>query len=582
MADKTNPSLNSNSIDLSEDARHNTDVTPGQSGAMDEPKQLQNGTQPQGKANERRFEGVREDVQRNSAKSAGQTAGGVAHNVAAAEGPVLPTGLDADVSGTICVPGPRGDARTRPATESELLDGEDLAAGDEVGDYRIREMIGRGGCGTVYAAEHRAHGKPVAIKVLRLSLASSSHQVRRFVQEAQALQLIDHPGIVDVYDTGYLHDGRPYFVMELLEGRSLGTMLSERGRLSPSEAVEILEPVCEMLGLAHAAGIVHRDIKASNIMVTMSAEGRHIKLLDFGLAKLVNSEQSGSMQTSIGVVLGTLHSMAPEQIMGQTVDGRTDIYALGALLHRLLTGRHPFEGIDAQKVANMHLKAPPPQPSQLAPVSPGLDAVVRRAMDKEPSGRFATAGEFLAALREAAGDKEPELTRDGRAVAIYVDARLAPGRELDDELFDRLMAMLDRTEVTLVEGQFQILLQTTNALLAVRQVDERESATAAARNAIGQLPGHLETAVDMVATLQKALSGIASNNDFHVNICLHCDRATIRSWADESKVTGGRVADIGIWAPRERFDDPCVTREALGAGDDNRPYMSLPEVLASQ
>ena len=365
---------------------------------------------------------------------------------------------DGETSGTICVPPASGDpAQGRAAGGDPALDGEELAVGTELDQYIIREMIGRGGCGTVYAAEHGVHATQVAIKVLRRSLASSSNQVRRFVQEAMALRLIDHPGIVRVYDTGYLHDGRPYFVMELLEGRSLASMLGERGRISPAESLEILGPVCEMLQLAHEAGIVHRDIKASNIMVTGGPEDRTIKLLDFGLAKLVNTEQSASMQTSVGVVLGTLHSMSPEQIMGGTVDERTDIYALGALLHRLLTGRHPFEDIDGQRVARMHLNAPPPQPSQLAPVSLALDAVVRRSMDKDPSLRFPSADAFLAALRDAVGSRSADTRRPGEAVAIYVEGRVAAGLDMDDQLFAVLMQALDRAEGVFARSGFQVL-----------------------------------------------------------------------------------------------------------------------------
>ena len=346
-----------------------------------------------------------------------------------------PAGVDLDASGTICVPrvGKQdSEEMTRPATAAEILDGEELVADEDVGNYRIREMIGRGGCGTVYAAEQRSSGQSVAVKVLRLSLANSPHQVRRFVQEARALRLIDHPGIVEVYDTGFLHDGRPYFVMELLEGRSLGSILGERGRMSPAEALEVLEPVCEMLELAHRARIVHRDIKASNIMISDEGGARRVRLLDFGLAKLLNNDQSASMQTSMGVVLGTLHSMAPEQIIGTTIDGRTDIYALGALLHRLLTGRHPFEDVDGQKVARMHLHKPPPQPSQLAPVPPALDAVVQRALDKEPARRFQTAESFLAALRDAIVTKSAAAQRDGAALAILLEGRIAPEVELDE------------------------------------------------------------------------------------------------------------------------------------------------------
>src|SRR5262249_13246467 len=162
-------------------------------------------------------------------------------------------------------------------------------------------------------------------------------------REARAVNLVRHPNIVDIYDFGELPDRRPYFVMELLEGLSVSALLEERGVIPASETLSIVEPVCAALQAAHDVGVIHRDLKASNIFVVRRGSESVIKLLDFGIAKLVQPGAGGRGLTSAGTRLGTPYAMAPEQIRFGPVDARTDVYALGVLLHHLLTGRHPFE-----------------------------------------------------------------------------------------------------------------------------------------------------------------------------------------------------------------------------------------------
>lgn len=482
-----------------------------------------------------------------------------------------------ELSGTRCVRRPDFDVTesTLPAASAkELIDGEELTGGDFVADYCIREMIGRGGCGTVYSAEHRVHRTEVAIKVLRLSLASSPQQVRRFLREARALQLIDHAGIVKILDDGYLGDGRPYFVMELLEGVSLATLIAERGRFSPAEALELLEPICEPLALAHEAGIIHRDIKASNIMIGSPAAGRQVKLLDFGLAKLVKEEPGASVLTSMNCVLGTLHSMAPEQILGGTVDARTDVYALGALLHRMLTGRHPFEDVDGQKIVRMHLQAPPPQPSQLAPVPPALDAVVRRSMDKDPNRRYESVTMFLDALREAASGNSEHSRVHGAALGVFIEGRIKPEvaheGALDEYLFADLMAILDAAERTLQAAGFQVLLETTTALLAARAITTGHAGDDA--DPARDFEPVRATLAELHATLRQRAE---PDSRIHINICVHRDRAVMRHRGGKVKITGGSIADVSLWAPRHDIYGICATREAVGALEHEHPYIPV-------
>src|SRR5262249_10610393 len=173
-------------------------------------------------------------------------------------------------------------------------------------------------------------------------LAEIPEMVERFVREARAVNLIRHPNIVDIFDFGTTQDGRPYFVMELLEGRDLDSLLRTDGRLSPDETFEILDQVCAALSCAHEAGFVHRDLKAANVVVIQNADQRIAKLLDFGIAKLLQPDPALASLTTSARRLGTPHAMAPEQIRGDAVTPQTDIYAIGVLLYYMLTGRTPF------------------------------------------------------------------------------------------------------------------------------------------------------------------------------------------------------------------------------------------------
>jgi serine/threonine protein kinase len=465
-----------------------------------------------------------------------------------------------------------GQGKDEPdeAASATSDDGDgNLPPGTRSGDYVIREKIGWGGCSTVYAGAHRATGAEVAIKVMHRGLAESPKQVQRFVQEAQAVRLIHHPTIVEVFDIGRLEDGRPYIVMELLHGINLASLLRNQGRLSPAEAFEILEPVCAALAVAHEAGIVHRDIKASNIIILeSSADERPVKLLDFGIAKLVGSFGSGSMQTTIGHVLGTPHSMAPEQIKGKTVDGRTDVYALGALLYRLLTGRHPFEGCDALALTRMHLHAAAPLPSRFAPVQPALDAVVRKCMEKDPMRRYQDVKAFIDGLRDAVGAQRRETV--SRALGIYVEGRVDDDREMDDAIIDDFMAVLDTAEQIFSRHGFSVPLSTSNSVLGALAVPE------------GQLEQYRQRVMDVAAELDQEIAlRVDADDRVSVNLCLHVDEAVVRARADQAEVVGGPIVDIGAWAPRQIIDGVCATPETLGmsAGDGERLARSYVRIV---
>jgi eukaryotic-like serine/threonine-protein kinase len=264
--------------------------------------------------------------------------------------------------------------------------------------YRVERLLGRGGMGAVFAATHVVTGKTVAIKWLLPEATEDRESVQRFVREAQAAARIRHPNVVDIYDVGL--DDRGYFlVMEYLEGEPLSSAL-QRGGYTAANLVDWLMPAIRALAAAHRAGVVHRDLKPANIFLEVSPEGGPptTKLLDFGIAKV--AEEHGADLTRSGTALGTPQYMAPEQIRGmKNLDHRVDIYALGVLLYHGLTRRKPFAGDNYGAVAIEVATARVIPPREHDPnLDPGLEAIVLRAMSRDPDGRFARAEDMAIAL----------------------------------------------------------------------------------------------------------------------------------------------------------------------------------------
>ena len=255
------------------------------------------------------------------------------------------------------------------------------------GSYEVLRVIGEGGMGRVYEARHtRLHTKRFAVKLLHHELARQPEVVTRFQREAEAASVLTHPNVVGVYDVNTSADGRPYIVAELLQGEDLGSYLDRLGKLPTMEAVHIVRQVCHALGAAHAHGIVHRDVKPENVF--LAGPNATVKVLDFGISKVL--EMSDGL-TKTGTVMGTPDYMAPEQARGDRVDSRADIYAVGAILYRALTGRKPFDGSDAMSILTAVLTQEPERPSTLNPKIPlSLELVVQQTMAKTPSERFAT------------------------------------------------------------------------------------------------------------------------------------------------------------------------------------------------
>jgi eukaryotic-like serine/threonine-protein kinase len=284
---------------------------------------------------------------------------------------------------------PKAVAATVPGPGPVLTPGGDLPAGFVVGEYRLDAVVGRGGMGVVYSATQPVIEKRVAIKILNSQYSADPALVRRFTDEARAVNRIRHPNIIDIFSFGQLGDGRHYFVMEYLEGATLGSRL-EKGTLSLEEAPVFLAQICDALDAAHSEGIVHRDLKPENIWIVTPRRGRpFVKLLDFGIAKLAAVADQSSTQT--GAVMGTPHYMSPEQCHGRAVDHRTDIYAMGVILYRFYAGRLPFEGETFMEVLTKQVTLKPDPPSQYASMPPALDKLIMRCLAKDPAERPQTA-----------------------------------------------------------------------------------------------------------------------------------------------------------------------------------------------
>ncbi len=276
--------------------------------------------------------------------------------------------------------------------ESDKPPESDPLLGEIVDDrYEIMQVLGEGGMGTVYRVRHRALERPLALKALRRDLASDRDLPQRFIQEAKAAAAVEHPNVVQITDFGTLDTGQPYFVMELLEGEPLSHLLALHA-LSPERAIDIALQVAEALSAAHAAGVVHRDLKPDNIQVRQVGHHDVVKVLDFGLAKIAGA----SKLTRAGIVYGTPHYMSPEQAAGDPSDHRVDIYALGVVMYEMLTSRLPFEADSFTGVLakHMYLDAPPPS-SVRGEASGSLDAVVMRCLAKQPAERYATMGNLI-------------------------------------------------------------------------------------------------------------------------------------------------------------------------------------------
>ena len=433
----------------------------------------------------------------------------------------------------------------------------DLLPGTVVGEYILTGFIARGGFSCVYAAQHILTEQRVALKVLDRSLAAEPKVVDRFAREVEVLRRLRHPHIVEIYDVGTRADGQPYFAMEYVEGRTLSKILAAEARLVPAASFELIVPVCEALIAAHEAGIVHRDVKLRNIML-QPGRPETLKLLDFGIAKLIYPEPSEANLTSAGAQIGTITIMAPEQLRAEPVDQRVDVYALGVLLFRMLTGKLPFYSRNPADLVRLHLEVPAPRPSQQVPVPPALDAVVLRCLEKQPARRYDSVRDLLADLRAAVAGPRSRGESNAAAAAsqgfaVYVEVRM-PGR--DDDLDEAILAdtgdVLDLVEEHLTGERFLLASASGNAVLGVRRLS--------AADAVEERRAALEIA-------RVVHRRIAERPDadprVHVNVCVHVGEIVARRSGSQTEIVGGALLRTDEWAPRDRVSALCSTREAV-------------------
>jgi eukaryotic-like serine/threonine-protein kinase len=308
------------------------------------------------------------------------------------------------------------------------------------GRYRLDAVVGRGGMGLVYKAEHVGIRRTVALKLLHTTLASVPELRSRFEREARAIGVISHPNCVDVSDFGELDDGSLYLVMEYLEGRTLGDILDLEQVIDPRRALHILRHVLAGVGHAHQAGIVHRDVKPENVvLVDQDGDPDFAKVCDFGIAKLLDQTvDDGVKLTQAGVAFGTPVYMSPEQALGNPVDPRADLYAASVMAFEMVCGRPPFYSDDKLEVLSMHTARPVPQMDEVrrgvlgprtAPVPPAFERVIAKGLAKQPRDRWQTADDYIQAIDAALvaiahGDEDPPtgarplVTQTGRSLII--------------------------------------------------------------------------------------------------------------------------------------------------------------------
>ena len=289
--------------------------------------------------------------------------------------------------------------------------------GKTLGNYQIVEELGRGGMAVVYRAYQPSLNRDVAIKVLPPQLSFDQEFVERFQREAKAAAKLRHPNIVVIHDVGH-EDGTYYIVMEYLQGRTLKQLIQQEGKLPPQRAAHIVDQVATALDYAHQQGLIHRDVKPSNIFV---GPHDHVTLTDFGIAKAASETQH---LTRTGTLVGTPEYMSPEQAAGTGVDHRTDLYALGVVLYQMLAGRVPYQGTTPHATLHAVIYEPPPPPRRINPnLQPALEAVILRAVAKKPQQRFQRGADLASALRAALSGRAPQVV-----LPPQPETRIAPAR----------------------------------------------------------------------------------------------------------------------------------------------------------
>ena len=416
---------------------------------------------------------------------------------------------------------------------------------DRIGPYILEAKLARGGFGHIWQAHHEDSEEQVAVKILHPELVVSDAIVMRFEREARAIAMLRHPNVVHLLEFGE-HDNRPYIVMELLNGPNLEGYVKSHGAMPPQRVLFMLEQLCSALSAAHDRGIIHRDLKASNVVISEENGTQRVVLLDFGIVKLIEGE--GPELTASRVALGSPVCMAPEQIQGNPVDRRTDVYALGSLTFLMLTGELPFPG-RAMDTMHQHLVAARPRPSDRIDISPTYDDIVVKAMARKPRERYATVAQFLEAFRSAMQTDEagpipalmPEsLQYDGDestlCIGLYVDVSVDQDEleDADDQLLDDMDAIYPRAARFLERRGFMLAYENGDSALFVLPLPPREQDQRQTRERILQYAEQLAKELD---------ERRGRDARIRVSLHLHVDEASLV----QGLVTEGPLLDITSW-----------------------------------
>jgi eukaryotic-like serine/threonine-protein kinase len=439
------------------------------------------------------------------------------------------------------------------ASQVTHIYGEILAAGAVAGSYVLDRLAYQGGFASVYRAHHARSREPVAVKVLRRSLADSLRITLRFRQEAETMRRLEHPNIARIFEVGDLYDGRPYIAMEWLDGPNLAQEMQTRGAFSPHEALAVMTELGSAVAAAHRLGIVHRDIKPANVIALPQGEWFKPVLVDFGIAKLTRPGDIPAVITMHSIV-GTPQSMAPEQILGRAVDARTDIYALGLLLYEMVTGRAAFAGDTAVEIEEMHLHAVPPSPSSIAPVSPAFDRVVARALQKRKEDRYPTVEELVSELGAAvAADARNAPGRESgvercQGIGVHVEVRRrdrstgqsmapAPG---DSDVFEIIDEVLDRVDRAASKAGLVTAVESSNAVVAARALPRAPREEMRVRLDI----------LDRALLLAAEVAEVAEPAGLEVFIAVHVASVDVlggQSGTDRDLVIDGDLLRLATW-----------------------------------
>ena len=436
-----------------------------------------------------------------------------------------------------------------------------------IGQYTLVAKLARGGFGNIWHARDDETGREVAIKILHPELVVSEAIVMRFEREARSIAKLEHPHVVKLYEFGKLPSSQPYIVMELLHGSNLEHYIRVNGALRPRHILMILEQLCSALDIAHTNGIIHRDLKASNVVLSERDGIQRVVLLDFGIAKLL--EANGPSLTASRVTIGSPVCMAPEQITGNPVSPCTDVYALGSLMFLMLTGELPFPG-GSLDTMQQHLNAPRPRPSDRMDILPIYDDVTLKAMAKRPEDRYQGVKGFMNALRysveldETSSSASIDLPNDPRArsgdavlcIGLYLEV-VVEEHELDDPdeaLLDDMDAVHPKAARFLERRGFSLAYESGDSALFVLPLPKFDDEQQHTRRRI----------LEHIVELHEVLS-IRDGRDSRLQVCLHLhvDQANMT----RGLVTDGPLLDITSWV-RSRKDDGITVSSVMAKGLD--------------